>query len=307
MCRVTGRIISGAEIRRGEHNGALDTSGIINRMAGLTTDERLAMEMSEAIETGPAIILPEMRPGAMGAFEFGEEETVNTIHPQAKGAKSACNTFLVDEHSMFTMETNDDDVMEPEEMDAKMRAEDHQVKINFGGFMNLGDDTEEKGYASEYSSAASGISPCALDNKLKGMRGNEVDVDSWGDMDLASRSSKSTRVEDEKAMDDTMKDLKKDVVEAMTNVEGGEVDEFEDARETIDEEVTAPPPDDQTLSNDGNVDTQPIDGQLERTSTATSTSLGSPNESLGDTEKPLQTSGEANEAGKTGNDSSSQA
>ena len=307
MCRVTGRIISGAEIRRGEHNGALDTGGIINRMAGLTTDERRAMEMTDAVATGPAIILPEMRPGAMGAFDFGEEETVNTIHPRAKEAKSTCNTFLVDEHSMYTMETNDADVMEPEEMDAKMRAEDHHVKIDFGGFMNLGDDTEEKGYTSEYSSAASGISPCTLDNKLKGMSKNEVDVDSWGDMDLASKSSKSTRVEDEKSMDDTMNELKKDMEEAMTNVEGGEVDEFEDARETMEEEITAPPPDDQTLPDDGNADTQPIDGQLDRTSTATSTSLGSPSESLGDTEKPLQMSGEANEAGKTGDDSSSQA
>ena len=132
---------------------------------------------------------------------------------------------------MFTMETNDADVMEPEEMDAKMRAEEHHVKIDFGGFMNLGDDTEEKGYASEYSSAASEISPCTLDNKLKGMSVNEVDVDSWGDMDLASKSSKSTRVEDEKSMDDTMNELKKDMEEAMNNVEGGEMDEFEDARE----------------------------------------------------------------------------
>ena len=139
------------------------------------------------------------------------------------------------------------------------------------------------------------------------MSGNEVDVDNWGDMDLASRSSKSTRVEDEKAMDDMMKDLKKDVEEAMTNVEGGEVEEFKDARETIEEEITAKPPDDQTLPDDGNADTQPIDGQLDRTSTATSTSLGSSNESLGDTENPLQTSGEANEAGMTGDDSSGQA
>ena len=307
MCRITGRIISGAEIRRGEHNGALDTSGIINRMAGLTTEERREMEMKDAVATGPVIILPEMRPGAMGAFDFGEEDTVNTIHPRAGGAKSTCNTFLVDEHSMFTMETNDADVMEPEEMDAKMRAEEHHVKIDFGGFMNLGDDTEEKGYASEYSSAASGISPCTLDNKLKGMSGNEVDVDSWGDMDLASKSSKSTRVEDEKSMDDTMNELKKDMEEAMNNVEGGEMDEFEDARETMDDDITALPPETQTLPDDSNTETQPIDGQLDRTSTATSTSLGSPSESLGDTENPLQMSGEANEAGKTGDDSSSQA
>ena len=146
MCRTTGRIISGAEISRGEHNGALDASGIINQMVGLTTNKRRAMEMTEAIATGPEIILPERRHGAMGAFEFGEEETINTIHPQAKGAKSACNTFLVDEHSMFTMETNDANVMKPEAIDAKIRAKDHQVKIDFGGFLNLGNDTEEKGY-----------------------------------------------------------------------------------------------------------------------------------------------------------------
>ena len=305
MCRRTGRIISGAEIRRGEHNGALDTGGIIDRMAGLTTAERRAMEMADAVIKGPAIILPDMKPGAMGAFEFGEEDTINTIHPQTTGARSTCNTFLVDEHSMYTMETGDEDVIEPEDMDVKMRAVDPQVKIDFGGFINLGDDKEEKGYASEYSSAASGISPCTLDKRLKGISVFDMEDDSWGDDDLASRSSRGTRVEDEAEMDETMTDLRNYVDEAITKLEGGEVTQCENACETLEGEDAAP--EDQTLPGDGNADNRPIDGQLDRTSTATSTSLGSPNESLGDTEKTLQASGEANEAGKTGDDSSSQA
>ena len=307
MCRRTGRIISGAEIRRGEHNGALDTSGIIDRMAGLTTDERRAMEMAQAIDTGPTIILPEMRPGAMGAFEFGEEETVNTIHPQSKGVKSACNTFLVDEHSMFTMATNDSNVMEPDEMDAKMRAEDHAVQIDFAGFLNLGDDREEKGYGSEYSSAASGISPCTLDKKLKGVSGVEMNEDWWDEMDQESRNSKSTRVEKETDLDETMEEINRDVEETTTEVEREKVEEDDDACENLANEDTAAPIEDQTLPGDGRPDTHPINEQLDRTSTATSTSLGSPDESLGDTEKPLQASGEANEAGMTGDDSSSQA
>ena len=240
MCRRTGRIISGAEIRRGEHNGALDTSGIIDRMAGLTTAERRAMEMADAVTKGPAIILPDMKPGAMGAFEFGEEDTINTIHPQTTGAKSTCNTFLVDEHSMYTMETGDEDVIEPEDMDVKMRAVDPQVKIDFGGFINLGDDKEEKGYASEYSSAASGISPCTLDKRLKGISVFDMEDDSWGDDDLASRSSRGTRVEDEAEMDETMTDLRNYVEEAMNKLEGGEVTQCENACETLEEEDAAP-------------------------------------------------------------------
>ena len=122
---TTGRIISGSEIRRGEHNSALDTSGIINRMAGLTTEEQRAMEMTDAVESGPAIILPEMRPGAMGAFDFGDEETLNIIHPREKRKKSVCGTFLVDEQLIYTMETNDPDVMELDKMDVNVRARDH--------------------------------------------------------------------------------------------------------------------------------------------------------------------------------------
>ena len=41
----TGRIILGLEIIRKEHNNDLDSSGIIDRMAGLTMSGRKATEM----------------------------------------------------------------------------------------------------------------------------------------------------------------------------------------------------------------------------------------------------------------------
>ena len=223
----------------------------------------------------------------MGAFDFGEEETLNTIHLQDEGNKSVCNTFLVDEQLMYTVETNNPDVMEPDKMDANMRAKDHNMQIDFGDFsMNLNDDTEEKRYASEYSSAVIGISLCTLDKRLNEMSSIEVDVDSWGDMDLAFKISKSTRVEDEKSMDATMDELKKDMEEAITSKKKEEVDEYEDVRDTMEDDTATatPPPEKQALSDNGNTSAQPNNGQLNRTSTATSNSFGSPNNSLGDTE-----------------------
>ena len=140
----------GAEIRKGGHISALDTSGIINHMAGLTTKERQVMEMTDAVGSGPAIIIPQTRPGAMDTLNFGEEETLNTIHPREERKKSVCGTFLVDEQSIYTMETNNPDVMEPDKMDANMQAKDHNVQIDFGKFsVNLGDDTEERWNGSE--------------------------------------------------------------------------------------------------------------------------------------------------------------
>ena len=58
ICRKTGRMISGSEIRRKEHNNELDSSGIIDRMAGLTTLERKAIEMKDAVADGPKIVKP---------------------------------------------------------------------------------------------------------------------------------------------------------------------------------------------------------------------------------------------------------
>ena len=95
---------------------------------------------------------------------------------------------------VYTMMTNNPDVMEPDKMDANVCARDHNVQIDFGKFsVNLGDDSEERWHGSEFSSAASVISPCTLDKRLKGMSRPEVDVGSWDDMDLASKPSNLDR------------------------------------------------------------------------------------------------------------------
>ena len=93
----------------------------------------------------------------------------------------------------------------------------------------------------------------------------------------------------------------------MTDTEKEEGDKYENAHCNMEDVNVVSPPDKQALSDDVNASAQQNDGQLDRTSTATSNSLGSPNNSLGDTEKPLQTSGETNEAGKTGDVLSGQA
>ena len=67
---------------------------------------------------GPKNVMPELRAGFHGAFGFGEEVSYNTIHIRKHDGKSTCGTFLIDEQSMFTMETNDMDVIDPDEMDA---------------------------------------------------------------------------------------------------------------------------------------------------------------------------------------------
>ena len=93
----------------------------------------------------------------------------------------------------------------------------------------------------------------------------------------------------------------------MTDREQEEGDKYGDAHYNMEDVTAAPPPDKHALTYDVNASVHQNDGQLNRTSTATSNSLGSPNNSLGDTEKLLQTSGEVNEAGKTGDVSSGQA
>ena len=138
------------------------------------------------------------------------------------------------------------------------------------------------------------------------MSGTEVDVDSWDDMDLALKTSKSTIGQDDKSIDHTMVGLKRTVEETMTDMEKEEGGEYEDVRDNMEDNIAAPPPNKQALPDDDNASVQQNDGQLDRTSTVTSNSLGSHNNSLGDTEKPLQTSGEVNEAGKTGDVSSGQ-
>ena len=86
----------------------------------------------------------------MSIFDVGDEETLNTIHPREKRKKSVSGTFLVDEKLIYTMETNDPDVMEPDEMDANVRTRDHNVQIDFGKFsVNLGDDSEERWHGSD--------------------------------------------------------------------------------------------------------------------------------------------------------------
>ena len=132
------------------------------------------------------------------------------------------------------------------------------------------------------------------------MSGPEVDVDSWDDMVLASKASKSTIGQDDKSIDDTTVGLKCPIEKTMTDMEQEGGDKYEDARDNMDDVTAAQPPDKHALTDDVNASAQQNDGQLGRTSTATSNSLGSPNNSLGDTEKPLRTSGEANEANKTG-------
>ena len=76
------------------------------------------------------------------------------------------------------METNDIDVMEPDEMEANMRAEEHRVEVDFGDFVKLGDTSADKGYASKYSSTSTSISPCALDKRLKEIKQTELDCES---------------------------------------------------------------------------------------------------------------------------------
>ena len=137
MCRKTGKIIFGLEIRIKEHNNELDISGIIDRMAGVTTLERNAIEMKDAVADGPKTVMLELRVGSYGAFKFGEDASYNTIHTRKNDEKSTCETFLVDEQSMFTMETNDADGMKIDEMEANMRAEEHRVEVDFGDLMNL--------------------------------------------------------------------------------------------------------------------------------------------------------------------------
>ena len=93
---------------------------------------------------GPKIAMPEIRAGSYGAFAFGEVVSYKTIHTRNHDEKSTCETFLADEHSMFTMEKNDTDVMGPDEMETNMRAKEQRVEVDFGYFMNLGDTSAEK-------------------------------------------------------------------------------------------------------------------------------------------------------------------
>ena len=86
-------------------------------------------------------------------------------------------------------------------------------------------------------------------------------------------------------------DLKSPVEKIMPDREKEEGDKYEDAPDNMEDVTAAPSPDKHALPDDVNASAQQNDGHLDRTSTVTSNSLGSPNNSLGDTEKPLQTSG----------------
>ena len=111
--------------------------------------------------------------------------------------------------------------------------------------------------------------------------------DSWDDMDPASTTSKSTIGRDDKPIDDTTVGLKSPVEKTMTDMEQEGGDKYEDARDNMKDVTVAPLPDKHVLTDNNNASAQQNDGQLNRTSTATSNSLGSPNNSLGDTEKTI--------------------
>ena len=66
-----------------------------------------------------------------------------------------------------------------------------------------------------------------------------------------------------------------------------EGDKYEDARDNMEDVTAASTPDKHVLTDDVNTSAQQNDGQLDRTRTTTSNSLGSPTNSLGDTEQPL--------------------
>ena len=112
---------------------------------------------------------------------------------------------------MFTMEMNDTDVIEPDQMEANMRAEEHWVEVDFGDLTNLGGTSAERDYASKYSRATSVISPCALEKKLKGMKQIEWDCDILEDEASTITKKFSARKADEEAMDTTTSDLKRDI------------------------------------------------------------------------------------------------
>ena len=61
-----------------KHNATIDTS-FINRDFAYTPQERQNMDLLNAGATTSKVIMPALKPGSFGAFDFGKEQSVTTI------------------------------------------------------------------------------------------------------------------------------------------------------------------------------------------------------------------------------------
>ena len=90
-----------------KHNATIDES-FINGDVAYTPWDRQNMDLLNAGATTSEVIMPALKPGSFGAFDFGEEQSVTTIktHATAGGKNNA--TYEFQRGSMYSIGTDAD-------------------------------------------------------------------------------------------------------------------------------------------------------------------------------------------------------
>ena len=112
-CKRTQRVISGAAVKRMEHNKALDEAGIIDRRLGYTESELKELRERElAMECGVGNVnKSEFTAGSFAAFQFGDDMSVQTLNPGKKNrppasGRSTASSYKLEQESNYSLDSD---------------------------------------------------------------------------------------------------------------------------------------------------------------------------------------------------------
>ena len=184
-CKRTKRVISGYALQQRADDKAIDEMGIIDRMKGYTDSELEELKREDDLLSGAERLnMPAISAGSFAAFNFGDDMSVQTIHPGGKrpGATSVNgdSTYKMGAESQASLLTNDSygfgDFQEDEREDEGMG--EVEILMPDGGLKEM--DTDEAS-AHGNGSAASDMSPRVLDAKFDDRKAPPEDLAAWAD------------------------------------------------------------------------------------------------------------------------------
>jgi len=137
-----------------KHNATIDAS-FINRDFAYTPWERQNMDLLNAGATTSEVIMPALKPGSFGAFDFGEEQSVTTIKTHATAGEKTNATYEFQRGSVYSIGTDADlslGLNDGDEMDEDGN-EGRQVEVvmpkgGLSGKSTEGDGENEGSYVS---------------------------------------------------------------------------------------------------------------------------------------------------------------